>query len=120
MVTSLLLITILLALVLVLSALAKLRHDPRIVRIMHEVLGVPMKWFPVLAGCQLAGAVGLVLGIWRPVFGLAAAVGVALYFMGAVVAHLRVSDVRRVGPAAFLLVLAAGLLAMRLLTLRYD
>ena len=112
--TSFLIVTILLAMVLVLSAIGKLRRDPRIVRIMHERLGVPMKGFPVLASCQLAGALGLIVGIWWPVLGLAADVGVAMYFVGAIVAHLRVSDIKGVAPAAFLLALAAGLLGMRL------
>jgi DoxX-like family len=113
--TACLLITILLAAILVLSALGKLRRDPRIVRIMHELLGVPMRCFPALASCQLAGAIGLVFGIWLPIVGVAAGVGVALYFVGAIVAHLRVNDVKGIGPAAFLLALAAGLLAMHVL-----
>src|SRR5215472_17236426 len=113
--TAPLLITILLTVVLVLSALGKLRRDPRIVRIMHERLRVPMKCFPVLASCQLAGALGLVLGIWWSILGTAAGVGVALYFVGAIVAHLRVSDIKGIGPAAFFLALAGGLLAVRLL-----
>jgi hypothetical protein len=37
--------------------------------------------------------------------------------MGAVVSHLRVGDIKGIGAAAFMLVLAAGALAVRLLTM---
>jgi hypothetical protein len=107
--------TILLAAMLVFSGLGKLRRDPRIVRVIHEVVGVPMKYFPLLAACEFAGAVGLVLGIWWPLLGVAAGIGLVLYFVLAIVAHLRVGDVKGIGPAAFLLTLAAGALVTRIL-----
>jgi hypothetical protein len=66
--------------------------------------------------CEFAGALGLVLGIWRPPLGVAAGIGLVLYFVGAVVSHLRVSDSKDIGPATFMLVVAAGALALRVLT----
>ena len=75
-----------------------------------------MKYFPFLAACEFAGAVGLVLGIWWPLLGAAAALGLVVYFVGAVVSHLRVGDARGMGPAAFLLTVSAGVLALRILT----
>lgn len=110
-----LVIAILLAAILVFSGLGKLRRDPRIVRVIHELVGVPMKYFPLLAACEFAGAMGLVLGIWWPLLGVAAGIGVVLYFVGAIVSHLRVGDVRGIGPAAFLLTMAAGALVTRIL-----
>lgn len=110
-----LVIAILLAAILVFSGLGKLRGDPRIVRVIHELVGVPMKYFPLLAACEFAGAMGLVLGIWWPLLGVAAGIGVVLYFVGAIVSHLRVGDVRGIGPAAFLLTMAAGALVTRIL-----
>lgn len=110
-----LVIAILLAAILVFSSLGKLRRDPRIVRVIHELVGVPMKYFPLLAACEFAGAMGLVLGIWWPLLGVAAGIGVVLYFVGAIVSHLRVGDVRGIGPAAFLLTMAAGALVTRIL-----
>jgi hypothetical protein len=56
----------LLAAMVAFSGLGKLRLDPRIVRIIHEVIGVPLKYFPLLAACEFVGALGLVLGIWWP------------------------------------------------------
>ena len=114
--TAYLLITVLFAAMVAFSGLGKIRRDPRIVHVIHEVVGVPLKYFSLLAGCELAGALGLVLGIWWPAMGVAASIGLVLYFVGATVSHLRVGDVKGIGPAAFMLVVAAGALAMRILT----
>jgi hypothetical protein len=68
---------------------------------------------PVLAVLELAGAAGLVIGLaWWPL-GIAAGVGLALYFIGAVGAHLRVGDRTIVAPAVLLLVSLAAI-ALRL------
>ena len=61
-----LVITILLAAIVTFSGIGKIRHDPRIVQVIHELIGVPLKYFPLLAACELAGALGVVLGIWWP------------------------------------------------------
>jgi len=114
--TAYLFITTALAAMAVFSGVGKLRRDPKIVQIIHEVVGVPMKYFPLLAACEIAGGLGLVLGIWWPLLGVAAAVGLVIYFLGAVVSHLRVSDVKGVGPAAFLLTVSVAALALRILT----
>jgi len=50
------------------------------------------------------------------IIGIAAGIGLVLYFVGAIVSHLRVGDVKGTGSAAFMFVLAAGALALRLLT----
>ena len=111
-----LVITVLFALMVAFSGVGKIRGDPSIVKVIHETIGVPMKYFPHLAACEFAGAFGLVLGIWWRPLGIAAGVGLVLYFVGAVVSHLRVGDFRGIGPATFLLVVAAGALALRVLT----
>jgi hypothetical protein len=98
------------------SGLGKLRRDPKIVRIVHEVVGVPLSYFPHLAACEIAGALGLVLGIWWPFLGMAAGIGLVIYFVGAIVSHVRVGDVKGVGPAAFMLIISVAALALRVLT----
>jgi hypothetical protein len=115
--TPYLVITVVFAAMVAFSGLGKIRRDPRIVHVIHEVVGVPLKYFSLLAACELAGAFGLVLGIWWPPLGVAAGIGLVLYFVGAIVFHLRVGDVKSMGPAAFMLAVAAGALAMRILTL---
>ena len=51
--------------------------------------GVPTSWLPRLAGLRALGAVGLVIGLGAPPLATAAAVGVILYFVGAIITHLR-------------------------------
>ena len=114
--TAYLVITILLAALVLFSGIGKIRRDPRIVRVIHEIVGVPLKYFPLLIACEFAGALGLVVGIWWPLVGVAAGIGLVLYFVGATVSHLRVGDVKGIGPAAFILVVAAAALALRVLT----
>ena len=108
-------ITILVAPMVLWSAIGKIRRDPHQVRIVHEVVGVPLKYFPALAACEAAGAMGLLLGIMWPPFGVAAGIGLVLYFVGAIVFYLRVGDVKGVSPAVFMLTLAVGALVLRVL-----
>ena len=113
--TAYLVITIVLAAMAAFSGLGKLRRDPKIVHIIHEVVGVPLKYFPHLAACEFAGALGLVLGIWWPFLGMAAGIGLVVYFVGAIVSHVRVGDVKGIGPAAFMLIISVAALALRVL-----
>jgi hypothetical protein len=114
--TAYLAITLVFALMVTFSGVGKIRRDPLPVKVVHETIGLPLKYFPLLAACEFAGAVGIVVGIWWPPIGIAAGIGLVLYFVGAVVSHLRVGDVKGIGAAAFMLVLAAGTLALRVLT----
>lgn len=109
-------VTSLVALAVTASAVFKIRRDPNVVKVIHDVVGVPMEYFWLLVACELAGALGLVAGIWWPPLGIAAGIGLVLYFVGACVAHLRVGDVKGVGPAAFMLFASGAALATRLLT----
>ena len=53
-------------------------------------VGVPASWLPWLAGLKLAGAAGLLLGLLGAgPLGIAAGVGLVLFFVGAVAAHIR-------------------------------
>jgi hypothetical protein len=110
-------ITILFALLVAFSGLGKFRRDPRQVRVLHETVGVPLRYIPMLAACEFAGALGLLAGIWWPWLGAAAGIGLVLYFVGAVVSHLRVGDTKGIGPASFMLVFVVGALALRIITL---
>ena len=95
------------------SGLMKIRHDPRTTKIIHEVVGVPLKYFPFLAACEFAGAIGLLVGIvWVPL-GVAASAGLVLYFLGAVVGHLRAGDVKGIRPAVFMLFFSAACFVLR-------
>jgi hypothetical protein len=108
--------TLVFALLVTFSGIAKIRRDPRVVKVVHEIVGVPLKYFPLLAACELAGAIGLVLGILWPILGVAAGVGLELYFLGAIGSHLRVGDAKGIGSAVFMLVFASVALALRFVT----
>lgn len=51
--------------------------------------GVPRSWWVWLGSAKALGAVGLVVGVWIPAIGIAAAIGLVLYFLGAVLTVLR-------------------------------
>jgi DoxX-like family len=51
--------------------------------------GVPSSWRVWLGTAKAAGAAGLLAGLFVPVIGIAAAIGLVLYFTGAVITVLR-------------------------------
>jgi DoxX-like family len=51
--------------------------------------GVPPSWWPWLATAKAAGAAGLLVGLFVPVIGVMAALGLVLYFIGAVATVMR-------------------------------
>jgi hypothetical protein len=80
---------------------------------MRDQLRVGAQLWRVVGGLEVAGALGLAVGLVMPVLGIAAAVGLAVLMVGGIGAHARAQDLRNAGPAALLLVLAvvtAGLL----------
>ncbi|WP_170323001.1 DoxX family protein [Acrocarpospora macrocephala] len=80
-----------LILALIASAGGKLLRLNLQMQVMRTV-GVPENLVPYLAVIELVGAGGLVVGFAVPALGIAAAIGVVLYFVGAVASHLRVGD----------------------------
>ncbi|MFE3485188.1 MULTISPECIES: DoxX family protein [Streptomyces] len=105
---------VLLAFALGASAALTLTRNEAVTASMGKV-GVPGTWFPWLASLKAAGALGLLIGLGVPLIGSAAAVGVVLYFVGAVVTHLRVKDYE-IAPPVVLALLAAAALALRVLS----
>ena len=71
---------------------------------------VPRSWLPVLGLVLAAGSVGLLAGFAVPLLGILAAGGLVLYFVGALVAHLRVGSRKLVGWAVFFLTAVAALI----------
>lgn len=106
-------LSVLLAFAMGASGVMKLRRDERTMPTLRAV-GVPDGLVGVLAALELAAAVGLVVGIRVRPIGIAAAVGAVLYFLGAVLAHLRVRD-RNLAPAAVLLGVSAVTTALLVL-----
>jgi hypothetical protein len=74
-------------------------------------LGVKKSLLPTLGILKAAGAVGLVIGIRVPLIGIASAVGLTLFFIGAIVTHLRARDYSLGNgvPVVFLVIVVAAL-----------
>ncbi|MGB8387406.1 DoxX family protein [Mycobacterium sp.] len=77
-------------------------------------VGVPRSWLPAVGAVKLAGAVGLVVRLLGPrVVGVAAAAGLVLFFVGAVVTHLRARVLYNIAfPGAYLCLSGASLALM--------
>jgi hypothetical protein len=72
--------------------------------------GVPQSWWPWLGAAKAAGALGLLIGLFVPVIGVAAAIGIILYFTGAIVTVLRARSYKTVVyPVTYLVPAAAAL-----------
>ena len=72
---------------------------------------VPDSWLPTLATLKLAGAIGLLIGLLgvRPL-GIAAAAGLVVFFVGAVITHVRAGVYYNIAfPGWFLAMAAASL-----------
>jgi hypothetical protein len=73
-------------------------------------VGVPESWLTPLGILKAAGTGGLLLGlVGVPLIGTAAAIGLALFFVGAIVIHLRARDYSLGFPSAYLLLAVAAL-----------
>ncbi|CAN3130437.1 DoxX family protein [Mycobacterium sp. smrl_JER01] len=89
-------------------AVADLFRAPFVLANSAEV-GVATRWIPYLAGLKLAGALGLVLGfVAAPWFGLAAALGLVGFFVGAVGVHVHTRVFHNIAFPAVFLLLATG------------
>ncbi|MDO0937303.1 DoxX family protein [Streptomyces sp. DG2A-72] len=109
-------LAIVLSLVLVASGRAKLVRDEKITEGMRKI-GVPDSWLPRLAALEIAGALGLIGGIFYRPLGIAAAIGAVLYFIGAVITHLRAGDAKGAPVPTVLILLSAAPLPLGIATL---
>jgi hypothetical protein len=112
---ALVVVSILLSAVITFSAALKLTHRPAVVA-SYRKAGVPESWLNGLAALLLLAAVGLIVGIWWPVAGVAAAVGLVAYFLLAVGFHIRANDTAHAITPVALAGIAAVTLALQLIT----
>jgi hypothetical protein len=113
---AVLVVTVLLAVICLNSAAMKLRKNQAVLASIHGTVGVPLQQLPALAGLEIAGAAGILIGPWLEPLGIAAAIGLVAYFVGAVIGHLRVRDTKGVAAPVLPLLLAIAVLVLRLLT----
>jgi hypothetical protein len=99
------------------SGVSALVHFAPIIPPMERA-GVPVSWltFPI-GTLKTLGAVGLVVGLWFPAIGLAAAAGLTVFFVCAVYTHVLANDFSgQFVLAGSLLVLNAATFALTLAT----
>jgi hypothetical protein len=72
-------------------------------------VGVGEGWLPLLGALKAAGAAGLLIGlVWLRPVGLAAAIGLVLFFIGAIATHLRARVLYNLAFPGFYLALAVA------------
>lgn len=74
-----------------------------------DMKGLPRSWVPVLGMLLAAGSLGLLGGFAVPMLGTLAAAGLSLYFVGALLAHLRVGSRKLVNWGGFFVTALAAL-----------
>jgi uncharacterized membrane protein YphA (DoxX/SURF4 family) len=101
---------------LTMSARMKLVRDPLAVEVIGDLVGVPLSAFPLLALLEVAGGVGLLVGIALKPLGVAAGACLVAYFIVAIGSHLRrrVLAPGQVIPPIMMLAISAAALALRL------
>ncbi len=108
-------ISALYAAVLLFSALGKVTGNEQVVTSLVGI-GFPRDRISLLAVPLAGGAVGLVAGLfWAPI-GIAAAIGLVVYFALAVGAHLSAHDTKGAPAPGLLLVIAVAVLVLRSVT----
>ncbi|WP_216208750.1 DoxX family protein [Amycolatopsis aidingensis] len=80
-----------------------------------DAYGLPRSWINPLGVLKAAGALGLLAGFAVPALGIAAAAGLVLYFLGAMLTVARARWYRHLGYPGVFLLLAAGSLTLHLL-----
>jgi uncharacterized membrane protein YphA (DoxX/SURF4 family) len=96
----------------VLPGSAKLLAHPKMRRAAAH-FGIPWSRYRLLGIAELAAAAGILIGIWWPALGVAAAIGMILLLVGALVTHRRSGDaVQEAAPALVVLVLTIAYLAV--------
>jgi hypothetical protein len=103
----------LLAALVAFAAVRKLSHRPEVVATYTRV-GVPESRLDALALILLAGAAGLIGGLFWAPLGVAAAAGLACYFLLAIAAHVRADDTANLPTPVTIELLAIAALGLRI------
>jgi len=107
-------ISLLLAVACMLPAAGKLTGQPRM-RKSAAHFGISWSRYRLIGVAELAAAAGILTGLWWHPLGVAAAAGMAVLLVGAVVTHRKAADsVKDMVPALADLVLTLAYLALAL------
>ena len=108
MFTAYIVVTVLAALANAFSATLDFIRYKQILVNMAKV-GVSESWLTTLGILKASGALGLLVGIRVPLIGIAAAIGLVLFFIAAIITHLRGRDYSFALAIVFLLLALAAL-----------
>jgi len=107
-------LTLLLAAACLLPAAGKLRGHPKM-RQSAAHFGIPWPGYRLIGAAELAAAAGILIGLWWHPLGVAAAAGMALLLLGAVITHRRAADSgKETAPALIALAVTLAYLAIAL------
>jgi len=107
-------ISLLLAVACLLPAAAKLTGQPRM-RESAAHFGIPWPRYRLIGVAELAAAAGILIGLWWHPLGVAAAAGMTMLLLGAIITHRKAADnVKEMVPALVGLVLTLAYLAIAL------
>ena len=107
-------ISLLLAVACLLPAVGKLTGQPTM-RQSAEHFGIPWSRYRLIGVAELAAAAGILMGLWWHPLGVAAAAGMAVLLIGALVTHRKAADsAKEMAPALLALLLTLAYLAIAL------
>jgi hypothetical protein len=105
-------VSLLLAAACLLPATAKLLGHPKM-RTSAAHFGIPWRGYQLIGAAELAAVAGVMAGLRWHALGLAAAIGMILLLIGALLTHRRAGDaVKETTPAVVALIFTAGYLAV--------
>jgi uncharacterized membrane protein YphA (DoxX/SURF4 family) len=108
-------ISLLLAAACLLPAVGKLTGQPKM-RKSAAHFGIPWPSYRLIGVAELAAAAGILIGLWWHPLGVAAAAGMALLLLGAIITHRKAADSgKEMVPALLALLLTLAYLAIALM-----
>jgi len=79
--------------------------------------GIPWPCYRLIGVAELAAAAGILIGLWRHPLGVAAAAGMALLLLGALITHRRTADSgKETAPTLIALAITLAYLAIALIS----
>jgi uncharacterized membrane protein YphA (DoxX/SURF4 family) len=107
--------SLLLAAVCLFPAVGKLTGNSKM-RKSAAHFGIPWPRYRLIGVAELAAAAGVLAGLWWHPLGLAAAAGMCLLLLGAVITHRKAADsAKEMAPALLALAITAAYLAIALI-----
>ena len=109
-------ISLLMAALCLLPAAGKLTGQPKM-RQSAEHFGIGWPRYRLIGVAELAAAAGILIGLWWHPLGVAAAAGMAVLLLGALITHRRAGDsAKEMAPALLALAVTIAYLAIALIS----